>query len=678
MGDMEIKNLRIFGIFSHAGAGKTSLSEAILFNAGMINRLGKVDEGNTVSDYSSDEIARKVSINASLLYADYKGFRFQFLDTPGYADFIGEVISSLKAIDAAIVVIDATAGVEVGTERIWEMLEERKLARIIFINKIDKENASFLRTLGNIQEQFGKKCLPLTIPEGEAESFKGIINILDSQANSSHVGNFKEKLTETIAEVEDELLEKYLEKGELSAEEMKIALRKGVISGRFVPVLCGSALNNIGVEELMETITDYLPSPQDISSVEGKGLNGEVIIRKISTEEPLSGFVFKTIIDPYVGQLNLFRLYSGVLNANAGFYNATKKAKERIGALYILQGKTQIPLPQVSAGMIGAMAKLKDTFTSDSISDEKEIIIFDPIVFPETSISFSVKPKARTDEEKISSGLSRLANEDLTFKVYRDPQTKELIIAGMGDLHLEVMVQRLKERFGVEVEIGTPKVPYKETITKTVQVQGKYKRQSGGRGQYGDCWLRLEPLPRGKGFEFADEIFGGVVPKQYIPAVEKGVVQAMAEGVLAGYPIVDIKVTIYDGSYHPVDSSDLAFQIAGAMALRKGALDAGPVLLEPIMDVEVSIPEEYMGQISGDLNARRGKIQGVDVKGKNQIIRAKVPLAEMFRYATDLRSMTQGRGFYTMRFSHYEEVPTKIAERIITQAKSTQTKEKEE
>jgi len=669
MAEFEIKNLRIFGIFSHAGAGKTSLSEAILFNAGMTNRLGRVDEGNTISDYSSDEIARKVSINASLLYANYRGLLFQFLDTPGYADFIGEVISSLRAIDSAIIVVDATSGIEVGTERVWEMLEEKKLARLIFINKMDKENANFSQVLKNIQEQFGKKCIPLTLPEGEANSFKGVIDVLNQQ------NDFREKVVETAAEADDVMLEKYLDKGELTLEEIKTALRKGVISGKIIPVICGSALNNIGVKELMDAIVDYLPSPLDIGYVEGKDVNGGVIRREISLEKPLSGFVFKTIIDPYVGQLNLFRLYSGVLNANTGFYNSTKKSKERVGPLYIMQGKTQVPVPQISAGMIGAVAKLKDTFTSDSISDEKEIIIFDPIVFPETAISFSVRPKARTDEEKISSGLSRLSSEDLTFKVYRDPQTKELIIAGMGDLHLEVMVQRLKERFGVEVEIGTPKVPYKETITKTVQVQGKYKRQSGGRGQYGDCWLRLEPLPRGKGFEFVDEIFGGVVPKQYIPAVEKGVLQAMSEGVLAGYPIVDIKVTIYDGSYHPVDSSDLAFQIAGAMALRKGALEANPVLLEPIMDVEVCAPEEYMGQISGDLNARRGRIQGVDVRGKNQVIRAKVPLAEMFRYATDLRSMTQGRGFYTMKFSHYEEVPQKIAERIIAQSKPAQPKE---
>lgn len=669
MADIKVKDLRVFGLFSHAGAGKTSLAEAILFNTGMTNRLGKVDEGNTVSDYSADEIARKVSINASLLYADYKGLRLQFLDTPGYADFIGEVISSLRVVDGAIVVIDGTSGIEVGTERVWEMLEERKVARLIFINKMDKENASFSRTLESIREQFGKKCVPLIIPQGEAQNFNGVINVLDSQVSSETTANFRENLIESAVEADDAILEKYLDKGELTPEEIREAIRKAVIKGKIVPVLCGSALNNVGVKELLEVIADYFPSPLDIGSVEGKDVNGVSIKREISPEAPLSGFVFKTIIDPYVGQLNLFRLYSGVLDANTGFYNSTKKIKERVGTLYILQGKNQIPVPQISAGMIGAVAKLKDTFTSDSISDEKEVILFEPIVFPETSISLSVRPKARTDEEKISSGLTRLAGEDLTFKVSRDPQTKELIISGMGDLHLEVMVQRLKERFGVEVEIGTPKVPYKETITKTVQVQGKYKRQSGGRGQYGDCWLRLEPLPRGKGFEFADEIFGGAVPRQYIPAVEKGVIQAMSEGVLAGYPLVDMKVTIYDGSFHPVDSSDLAFQIAGAMALRKGALEAGPVLLEPIMDVEICVPEEYMGQISGDLNARRGRIQGMDIKGKNQIIRAKVPLAEMFRYATDLRSMTQGRGVYSMRFSHYEEVPARIAERIIAQAK---------
>lgn len=675
MAEIDIKSLRILALVSHAGAGKTSLAEAMLHNAGMTTRFGKVDEGNTVSDYSSDEIARKVSINASLLYADYKGVRMQFLDTPGYADFIGEVIVSLRAVDSAVVVVDATAGIEVGTERVWEMLEDKELARLIFINKMDKENANFLKVVGGIKEQFGKRCLPLLIPQGEAQGFKGVANVFDPQADASIVGKFKEDLIEAAAEADDAILEKYLDKGELSPDEAKLALRKAVIQGKVIPMLCGSALNNIGAREMLEAITDYLPSPLDIGLVKGKSSSGEIIERKISQDGALSGFVFKTIIDPYVGQLNLFRLFSGALNANTGFFNATKKSRERVGPLYILQGKEQVAVPQITAGMLGAVAKLKDTFTSDSVSDEKEPVIFDPMVFPEAAISFSVKPKSRADEEKISTGLSKLTGEDMTFKVSRDPQTKELIISGMGDLHLEIMVHRLKERFGVEVELGTPKVPYKETITRKVEVQGKFKRQSGGRGQYGDCWLRLEPLAKGGGFEFADEIFGGAVPRQYVPAVEKGVVQAMSEGVLAGYPLVDMKVTIYDGSYHTVDSSDMAFQIAGSMALRKGTLEAGPVLLEPIMDVEVCVPEEYIGQISGDLNSRRGRIQGVDIKGKNQVIGVQIPLAEMFRYATELRSMTQGRGFYTMKFSHYEHVPAKIAERIIAQAKPKEQKE---
>jgi elongation factor G len=675
MADIDIKNIRTVAFVSHAGAGKTSLVEAILFNAGMTKRLGKVDEGNTVSDYSSDEISRKVSINTSLLYCDYKGIRMQFLDTPGYADFVGEVISALRGVDSAVVLVDAAAGVEVGTERAWEMLETKKLPRAIFINKMDKENASFANALNTLREQFGKRCVPLQVPQGAAQSFKGIINVLDPQADVAIVGKFREELVESVAEADDALLEKYLDKGELTPEETKTALRKAILQGKVVPVVCGSALNNISAKELTEVIAEYFPVPSDLDAVEGKNAAGEPLRRKIGSAGPFSAFVFKTIIDPYVGQLNLFKVFSGTLMANTGFFNATKKAKERVGPLHILQGKEQVAVPQVSAGMIGAVAKLKDTFTSDSICDEKEITLYEPLVFPEAAISFSVKPKSRADEEKISSGLSRLAGEDLTFKVSRDPQTKEMIISGMGDLHLEIMVNRLKERFGVEVEIGTPKVPYKETITKKVQVQGKYKRQSGGRGQYGDCWLRLEPLPKGGGFEFVDEIFGGAVPRQYVPAVEKGVTQAMSEGVLAGYPLVDMKVTIYDGSYHTVDSSDMAFQIAGSMALRKGALEAGPVLSEPIMDVEVIVPEEYMGQISGDLNSRRGRIQGVDIRGKNQVIRVEIPLSEMFRYATELRSMTQGRGFYTMKFSHYETVPAKIAERIIAQAKPREKKE---
>ncbi len=673
MAEIDAKNLRTVAIVSHAGVGKTSLVEAILFNTGMTSRLGKVDEGNTVSDYSSDEISRKVSINASLLYCDHKGTRIQFLDTPGYADFIGEVIDSLRAVDSAIVLIDATAGVEVGTEWAWEMLETKKTPRLIFINKMDKENASFSDVVQGIKEQLGKKCIPIQVPQGEAHNFKGILNVLSDKSEAT--AKFKEELMDAVAEADDALLEKYLEKGELSDEEIKSALRKAIVQGKVVPIFCGSALNNISVKELTDAIVNYLPSSLDMVEVEAKNAAGEAVKCKISPEGPFSAFVFKTIIDPYVGQLNLFRVFSGSLNANTGFFNATHKVKERVGSLHILQGKEQIAVPKVVTGMIGAVTKLKDTFTSDSLGEEKNFFIYDPVVFPEASISFSVKPKSRADEEKISAGLSKLAGEDLTFKVSHDPQTKESIISGMGDLHLEIMVSRLKERFGVEVEIGTPKVPYKETITKKVQVQGRYKKQSGGRGQYGDCWLRLEPLPKGGGFEFVNEIFGGSVPRQYVPAVEKGVIQVMSEGILAGYPLVDMRVIIYDGSYHTVDSSDMAFQIAGSMALRKGVPEASPVLLEPIMDVEVSVPEEYMGQISGNLNSRRGRIQGVDVKGKNEIIKVQIPLAEMFRYATELRSMTQGRGFYTMKFSHYDQVPAKVAERIIAQAKPRENKE---
>ncbi|MCX5656788.1 MAG: elongation factor G [Candidatus Omnitrophica bacterium] len=673
MAEIDAKNLRTVAIVSHAGVGKTSLVEAILFNTGITSRLGKVDEGNTVSDYSSDEISRKVSINASLLYCDHKGTRIQFLDTPGYADFIGEVIDSLRAVDSAIVLIDATAGVEVGTEWVWEMLEAKKAPRFIFINKMDKENASFSDVVQGIKEQLGKKCIPIQVPQGEAHNFKGVLNVLSDKSEATT--KFKEELMDAVAEADDALLEKYLEKGELSDEEIKFALRKAIVQGKVVPIFCGSALNNISVKELTDAIVDCLPSSLDMVEVEAKNEEGEAVKCKISPEGHFSAFVFKTIIDPYVGQLNLFRVFSGSLNANTGFFNATHKTKERVGSLHILQGKEQIAVPKVITGMIGAVTKLKDTFTSDSLGEEKSFFIYDPVVFPEASISFSVKPKSRVDEEKISAGLSKLAGEDLTFKVSHDPQTKESIISGMGDLHLEIMVSRLKERFGVEVEIGTPKVPYKETITKKIQVQGRYKKQSGGRGQYGDCWLRLEPLPKGGGFEFVNEIFGGSVPRQYVPAVEKGVIQVMSEGILAGYPLVDMRVVIYDGSYHTVDSSDMAFQIAGSMALRKGVPEASPVLLEPIMDVEVSVPEEYMGQISGNLNSRRGRIQGVDVKGKNEIIKVQIPLAEMFRYATELRSMTQGRGFYTMKFSHYDQVPAKVAERIIAQAKPRENKE---
>jgi len=649
---MDAKNKRNFILLGHAQSGKTTLAESMLYFSKATSRKGSVTEGTTVSDYGFDEIERKSSINSGFLFCDYKGARIQMIDAPGYADFFGEVISGIQAVDSGLIVIDASSGVEVGTERAWAVLEEANLPCMFFINKTDKGDADVEGIIADLKARFSKSCL--------------IIESLEDP-----------DLVEAIAENDDHLLIKYLEAVKLSQEELKNGLKTAVIKRKLFPVLSGSALADKGIQDLLEDIVQYLPSPLERTAVAAalpaKPEEKEEI--EFKQDGPLAAFVFKTISDPYVGQLSLLRVYSGTLLPNTGFYNVSKRTKERIGPIYALQGKEQRVMDSASCGDIVAIAKLKDTTTSDSIADEKAQVLFDPIVFPDPAISASVKPKSRADEDKISNALQKLASEDPTFKTTHDPQSKELIISGLGDLHLSVMVGRIKKRFNVEVELGTPKVSYKETITKSARVQGKFKRQSGGRGQYGDVWIEVLPLERGKGLEFVDKIFGGAIPRNFIPSAEKGIVHACAEGAVAGYPIVDICVKLVDGSYHDVDSSDMAFQIAGAMALRKAMLEAGPVLLEPIMDIEVAIPEDYLGAISGDINSRRGHMVGMEVKGKSQVVKATVPLSEMFTYANDLRSMTGGRGTYTMRFSHYAEVPFKIASAIINQYQASKKQE---
>jgi elongation factor G len=651
---MDVQNKRNFILLGHAQSGKTTLAESLLYFTKATNRKGTVADGNTVSDYSFDEIERKSSINSSLLYCDYKSHRIQIIDAPGYADFFGEVLSGIRAVDSVIIVVDAASGVEVGTERAWQLAEEHNLPCLFFINKTDKEGAQVTKVLADIRECFSKSA----------------VRIDSLQAP---------ELVEAVAESDDGLLEKYLEGKQLSGEEISAALHKAVTSRRVFPVLAGSAQTDTGIAELLEAIVKYLPNPAERQKIIGQDpLSPENKVEvNCSSDGHFSAFVFKNISDPYVGQLTLLRVFSGTLIANTTFYNVNKNTKERIGAINILQGKEQRAMEAATCGDLVAISKLKETSTSDSLGNDKHRLLFEPLVFPTPAISASVKPKSREDEEKISEALQKLAAEDPTLKVTHDPQTKELIISGLGDLHLDVMVGRLKKRFHVEVALGTPKVSYKETITKAIKVQGKFKRQSGGRGQYGDVWIEVEPLGRGQGFEFVDKIFGGAIPRNFIPSVEKGVVNAMLEGAVAGYPIVDMRVKLVDGSYHEVDSSDMAFQIAGAMALRKAVLAATPVLLEPIMDVDVIIPDEYLGAISGDINSRRGRIMGMDMKGKLQVVKAKVPLAEMFTYANDLRSLTGGRGMYTMRFSHYEEVPHKIASTIISQYQTSKKQEEE-
>lgn len=651
---MDVKNKRNFILLGHAQSGKTSLAEALLYFCKATTRKGSIPDGTTIADYSSDEIERKSSINLSVLFCDYKGNRIQIVDTPGYADFYGEVIQGVRAVDSAVLVVDATSGVEVGTERAWQVIEENNLPCIIFISKTDKEGIDVSKVLSDIKNFLSKKAF--------------FIDKTDDP-----------ELIEAVAESDDKLLEKYLESGSLSPEEVRAALTQAVIKRKVFPVIAGSAQADKGLPEFLDAVVKYLPDPQARQKVEAADPSKPDARKEVplTADGTFSAFVFKNISDPYVGQLTLLRVFSGALASNSGFYNVSKKTKERIGTIFNLQGKEQRPIDAASCGDIVAIAKLKETVVGDSLANDKEQFLYDPLVFPEAAISASVKPKSREDEEKISDALHKLAAEDPTFQVRHDPQTKELIISGLGDLHLSVMIGRLKKRFNVNVDLGTPKVAYKETITKNARVQGKFKRQSGGRGQYGDCWIEVQPLEKGKGLEFVDKIFGGAIPRNFIPSVEKGVRQAALEGAVAGYPIEDIRITLVDGSYHEVDSSDMAFQKAGSMALRKAVTEAGPVLLEPIMDVEITIPEDSLGAISGDINSRRGRVMGMDVKGRSQILKAQVPLAEMFKYANDLRSITGGRGSYIMRFSHYEEVPHKIMQPIITQYQASKKQEEE-
>ena len=686
MADYTIKDIRNIALISHAGSGKTSFAEAIVYNAGATNRFGKVDDGTSISDYSEDEIERKVSISASILSFKYNNKHITVIDSPGYADFMGEMLSALNAVDSAVLLVDAHDGIQVGTDKTWSMASEMGLARAIFLNKLDKDNINFYALADSIKERFGKSCVLVNMPVGTGPEFKSVVDLLDKTTIDKLSGESKEdalklrnSLIELVAEKNDELLEKYLDGKELTAEEIKNGFRKAVSNKELFPIYCGSATLNIGIKEFMSNIFEILPSPLDVGMKKAKDPNtNQDKELKLNGTGNFSGFVFKTVSDPYVGQLTIFRVYSGSIKSDMSFYNSTKRTTERIGHLLSVFGKEQKAVTEAIAGDIVAVAKLKDTLTGDSLCIEKDQVIFNPIEFPEPAISFSIKPKTRGDEDKISIALHKLTNEDQTFRSKREEQTKELIISGMGDLHLDIMINRLKKRFGVEVEKGTPKVAYKETIKRMTKLQGKYKRQSGGRGQYGDCWLQLEPLERGKGFEFVDKIVGGVVPKNYIPSIEKGVIEAMSQGAVAGYQIVDMRVIVYDGSYHEVDSSDMAFKIAGAMALRKGVLEANPVLLEPIMDVDVVVPEEFMGDITGDLNSKRGRIAGMDAQGKLQVIKAKVPIAEMSKYASELKSITGGRGSYSMKFSHYDEVPAKAAQAIIAKYQETKKEEHEQ
>ncbi|MEW6243176.1 MAG: elongation factor G [Bacillota bacterium] len=682
----DIDRIRNLGLISHGGAGKTSLAEAMLYDSGTVDRLGRVDDGNATMDFDPEEIKRKMSISTGIAPCEWKGYKINIVDTPGYFDFVGVVRAALRVVDGAVLLVDAVAGVEVGTELFWGFTEEYNVPAIVFINKMDRENANFEKTLESLRNSLDKPVVPLQIPIGAEASFSGVVDIVKGKAYkfdgrnvvetdipeelSSRVAEYREPLIEVAAETDDELIMKFLEGEPLTDEEITQGLRKGIMGRKFVPVLLGSATRNIGAQLLMDAVVAYLPSPQDVGEVKGTHPRTSAEqTRKPSVDQPFSALVFKTMADPYVGKLTVFRVYSGVLKSDSHTYNSSKDREERIGQLFVMKGKQQEPIAEVWAGDLAAVAKLQDTSTGDTLCDAANPIVFPQIKFPAPVYSVAVLPKSKGDEEKIGTGLARLTEEDPTFRVEKNTQTLQTIISGMGDMHLDVITDRLKRKFGVEVTLETPKVPYKETIRGTAKVEGKHKKQTGGRGQYGHVFLEVEPLEPGKEFEFVDKIFGGAVPKQYIPAVEKGVREAMQEGVMAGYPVTDVRVTLVDGSYHTVDSSEMAFKIASSMAFKKACQQASPVLLEPVMRVEVTVPEQFMGDVMGDLNKKRGKILGMEPHGSHQVIRALVPLAEMFKYAIDLRSITQGRGIFSMEFSSYEEVPYNVAQEIVAQAK---------
>jgi elongation factor G len=672
MQDYRAENMRNVVLLSHTGAGKTSLAEALLYNSGAITRLGRVDDGNTTSDYDPDETRRQSSINLSVLPLEWKGSKVNIIDTPGYADFVGEVGAALRVADAAVIVICAVSGVEVGTEQFWSYSDKVGLPRLIFVNKIDREHADFHKTVAQIQAKFGRKCIPVQLPIGSQDSFAGTVDLLSRAPSSPEVESepFRDRLVEAVAEADDDLATKYLEGEELTEDELRSGLRAGVISGAIVPILVGTALNNKGIPELLNAICEYLPSPKDRGKIIARDLNtGQEIAIEPDGEGPLAAFVFKTSADPYVGKLNYFRVYSGTLRSDSTVWNAGKGRAERIGQLYTIRGKAQEPTAQVSAGDLGAVSKLAETGTGDSLCTQARPLAFAPISFPAPSLSVAVHPKTKADVDKLGTALSRLGEEDPSLSVRREPDTGETILSGLGEAHLEVAVERMRRKLGVDADLELPKIPYKETITATTKAEYKHKKQTGGHGQYGHVFLELEPLSRGAGYEFADRVVGGAIPKNYIPGVEKGVHEALQEGVVAGYPVVDVKITLYDGSYHPVDSSDISFKIAGAHALRKGVAQAQPVLLEPIMNVRITTPEDFTGDIIGDLNGKRARILGMNPQNGSNLVEAQVPLSEMLRYATELRSMTQARGSFVMEFSHYEEVPANITQRIIAESK---------
>ena len=678
----EIRNI---AIIAHSGAGKTSLVEAMLYNGGAIERMGAVDSGTSAADYAADEIARKTTLNCSVCIAEWEGHKLNLIDTPGAEDFYGDLYSVLRIADAVIVVVDATTGVEGGTEKVWEIADTYQLPRLIFINKMDKENASFENALASIEEILETRAIPIQLPIGKEDNFAGVVDVIQMAAYLQPDGNKRtskseipaeleaqaeetsEALVEVAAESDDELIEKFFE-GELTEEEIQNGLRLGISENQFTPVLCGAALNNVGVQQLMDMLVSGCPSPVDVGAV--KNVEDEEDTREPSPDAPMSAVIFKTIADPFAGQLSLFRVYSGTLRADTQVSNSTRGETERLGKTTFMNGKNPISTPHVEAGDIGALTKLAATHTGDTLCDRDASIKLTGVDFPNSVLSYAIRPTREGDDEKLITSLTRMSEEDPAFKIERNDVTKQLLVSGLGDLHITVNRERMADKFGVETEVSPPKIAYRETIRRNVRsVQGRHKRQSGGRGQFGDVWINVSPLQRGEGFEFVNNIVGGAIPRNYIPAVEKGIRERMDRGLIAGFPVVDVQIDLYDGKHHPVDSSDMAFQIAGSLAFSAASEQADPGLLEPIMNVTITVPEQFMGNIIGDLNGRRGQVMGVEQIGRKQVIQANIPHSEMLRYSADLKSMTSARGTFIMEFSHYEIAPDDVMQKVIAALK---------
>ncbi len=692
----EGRDIRNVGLTGHGNSGKTSLAAGILYLAGATNRPTRVDEGNTLTDFDEEEIQRKITISTALAFVEWNKLKINLLDTPGFNIFINDTKASLVAADASLVLVDGVAGVEVQTEKVWHFATDYKLPRALIVNKLDRENSSFDRTLASIHENFGRSAVPVQLPLGSERDFRGVVDLVRMKCYTYEPGGdgkgteaeipatlvqaaqkAQEALIEMVAEGNDALLEEFFEKGTLPPERLIEGLRGAVREMRLFPVLCASGLNNVGIDLILDFISEYFPAPTDRGPVTGK-LDGQDVQRKVSDSEPISAFVFKTVADPFAGRVSDFKVVSGVVKNDANLTNVRTSGGEWLSHIGCLLGKTIQPVTELHAGDIGAVAKLKESLTGDTLADKSSLIGYPPVKLAEPSIAFAIEAKTRQDEDRMGAALQRILEEDHSLRFYRDPQTKEFLVAGSGQQHVEVVVSRLKNRYGVDVALKAPKVPYRETIRGTADVQGRHKKQTGGHGQFGDCWIKMEPLGRGSGFEFVNDIFGGAIPRQYIPAVEKGIVETAATGYLAGFPVVDFRVTVYDGSYHDVDSSELSFKLAARKAFKAAMQQAKPALLEPIMNVEVQAPVEYAGDLMGDINGRRGRISGMDTRGNTQIVRAQVPMAEMLNYQSDLISMTQGRASFTMEFDHYDFVPQMQAEKIIAAAKAAKAGVEEE